>query len=97
MNSRQEKLFKIIVKEYIKTAMPVGSKLVVDKYLKDFSSATVRNDMNELEKINLIMHPHTSAGRIPTEKGYKKYVEKYVDLKAELSQPSKKEIGRAHV
>ena len=92
MNERQEKLFKNIVAEYIKTAQPVGSKLVVDKYLKNFSSATVRNDMSELENLGLIAQPHTSAGRIPTEAGYKKYVVKYVDLTGELGEQKKNEI-----
>lgn len=92
MISRQKNLFRNIVEEYIKTATPVGSKLIVDKYLLDICSATVRNDMAELEEQGLITHPHTSAGRIPTEYGYKYYVDNYVDIKKELTKKEKDEI-----
>lgn len=92
MLSRQDELLKSIVEEYIKTAQPVGSKLIVDKYLTDFSSATVRNDMAELEEMGLICQPHTSAGRIPTAEGYKKFVENYVDLNQTLNTKEQEKI-----
>ena len=79
MHSRQQKLLKSIIEEHIKTAEPVGSNLLVDKYFKNISSATVRNEMAELERQGLITHPHTSAGRIPTEAGYKFYLENFID------------------
>lgn len=75
MADRKEEILNIIVEEYIKTANPVGSTLIVEKYLTDLSSATVRNDMADLEEMGLIFQPHTSAGRIPTIDGYKKYLE----------------------
>ncbi len=90
MHPRQKELFRNIVEEYIKTAEPVGSKLVVSKYHLDISSATVRNDMADLEEQGLIVQPHTSAGRVPTEYGYQYFVENFVDMKKELSE---KEIG----
>ena len=76
MNSveRQDNLLKILVEEYVDSASPVGSGLIVSKYFKDLSSATIRNDMAELEKQGLICQPHTSAGRIPTVSGYRKYL-----------------------
>lgn len=92
MNPRQKQLFRYIVEEYVKTAVPVGSKLIVDRYLKNVSSATIRNDMMELEKLGLISQPHTSAGRIPTEKGYRQYVEENVDLDGELSKKERDKI-----
>ncbi len=92
MIPRQKELFKNIVLEHIKTAQPVGSKLIVAKYHMGISSATVRNDMAELEDLGLITQPYTSAGRIPTEYGYKYFVENYVDLKKELNQKEKNEI-----
>jgi len=92
MNDRQKELLKIIVEEYIKTAEPVGSKLLVEKYGLDFSPATVRNDMAELEAENLITQPHTSAGRVPTEAGYRCYIENHVDLKSELTESKKDKI-----
>jgi len=81
MIPRQKELFKHIVEEYVKTAQPVGSKLVVEKFKMDVSPATIRNDMAELEYQELIKQPHTSAGRIPTEYGYRYYVENFVELK----------------
>lgn len=85
MNSRQKELFRHIVEEYVKTAQPVGSKLVVEKFNLDISPATVRNDMAELEHQGLIHSPHTSAGRMPTEYGYRYYVENFVDFKKKLA------------
>jgi transcriptional regulator of heat shock response len=80
MLPRQKELFKLILEEYVKTAQPVGSKLVVEKFNLDISPATVRNDMAELEEQDLIYQPHTSAGRIPTEYGYKYYIQNFVNL-----------------
>ncbi|MFH0840725.1 MAG: hypothetical protein V1865_01940 [bacterium] len=70
MNSRQEHLLSIIVKEHIDTGTPVGSSALVEKYDLDISSATVRNEMAELEAEGYIVQPHTSAGRIPTEHAF---------------------------
>ncbi|HPI67118.1 MAG TPA: hypothetical protein PKZ16_01045 [bacterium] len=92
MHPRQKELFKNIIDEYIRTAEPVGSKLIVDKYKIDVSSATVRNDMMELEEAGYIFQPHISAGRVPTEYGYKKYVTEQIDLKSELSGKEKEQL-----
>ena len=75
MDKRTELILKTIIKEHIKTAQPVGSEGLVDKYNLDISSATVRNEMAELEELGFIAQPHTSAGRIPTEKAYNFYLE----------------------
>ncbi|MFA6422191.1 MAG: hypothetical protein WCV92_02230 [Candidatus Buchananbacteria bacterium] len=74
MAERKDEVLNSIVEEYIKTAVPVSSSLIVEKYFTDLSSATVRNDMSELEEMGLIFQPHTSAGRIPTVNGYKRYL-----------------------
>ena len=68
-------LLSQIIKQYIKSALPVGSKLLAEKSSFDVSSATIRNEMVELEKEGYMAQPHTSAGRIPTAKGYKFYLE----------------------
>ena len=73
LNNRQEKLLKIIVEDYIKTARPIGSKAICDEL--GLSSATVRNEMGELENLGLLEKMHTSSGRIPSEKGYRYYVD----------------------
>ena len=78
MNDRKRALLSQIIKEYIKSASPIGSKLLQGKSKLGVSSATIRNEMSELENEGYIAQPHTSAGRIPTEKGYKFFLENYI-------------------
>lgn len=75
MNDRQKQVLAAIVEEYSKTAVPVGSQLLLEQYGFDVSSATLRNDMIALEKAGFLYQPHTSAGRIPTDAGYRFFVE----------------------
>lgn len=75
MEERQKSLLKHIIEEHIKTAAPVSSSLMAEKYFPELSSATIRNEMAELEDLGYIVQPHTSAGRIPTLSGFKHYVE----------------------
>lgn len=79
LNERQTKLLKIIVEDYIKTARPIGSKAICDE-LK-CSSATVRNEMGDLEDLGLLKKMHTSSGRVPSEKGYRYYVDNIMEPK----------------
>ncbi len=74
ISDRKNDILNIIIKEHIKTGAPVGSGVLVDKYKLNISPATVRNEMAELEEDGLIAQPHTSAGRIPTEKAYHLYI-----------------------
>ena len=74
MELRAQKILAAIVKDYSETAAPVGSKELVDRYGFKESSATIRNEMALLEKAGFIMQPHISAGRVPTDKGYRAYV-----------------------
>jgi len=78
MESRQEQLLRLIVEDYIKTAMPVGSKYLADTYQLDISPATIRNEMGILEQEGYLRQPHTSAGRVPTEKAYLHYLQTVV-------------------
>lgn len=73
INKRQIELLKLIVEKYIKTARPIGSKAICEKL--NCSSATIRNEMNFLEELGLLEKTHTSSGRIPSEKGYRYYVD----------------------
>ncbi len=75
LNDRKKRILQAIVEEYIETAEPVSSNTIVNKYEMDFSSATVRNEMAELESIGYLDKPHTSAGRVPSAKGYRFYVD----------------------
>jgi heat-inducible transcriptional repressor len=80
MDERQELILETIIKEHVATGVPVSSSVLVGKYRLDISSATVRNEMAVLEKDGYIVQPHTSAGRVPTEKAYKWFISR---LKAE--------------
>nr|MDD6335272.1 heat-inducible transcriptional repressor HrcA [bacterium] len=74
LGERKQAVLRAIVEEYIALAMPIGSKTVADRY-GQWSSATIRNDMNELEQAGYLEKPHTSAGRIPSQMAYRFYVD----------------------
>ena len=75
MTDRQAFILKIIVEHYITHVEPVGSRFLVEEKGLDASGATARNEMRDLEQKGFLTHPHTSAGRIPTELGYQYYIE----------------------
>jgi len=75
LTERLIEILKAIVEEYIQTAEPVGSKTLMEKYRLPYSSATIRNEMSDLEALGYLEKTHTSSGRIPSTKGYKYYVE----------------------
>jgi len=79
MHQRQQDVFGLIVKHYVETAEPVGSRYVSRKL--GLSSATIRNVMSDLEDMGLVTHPHTSAGRLPTDKGYRYYIESLMQVR----------------
>lgn len=74
MEKRTEQILFALINEHVKTGSPVGSEILVNKYKLGVSAATVRNEMSNLEDDNFIIQPHTSAGRIPTEKAYEHYI-----------------------
>src|SRR5687767_2055484 len=75
ITSRQEKILNSLIKEYIDRAEPISSSLLQKKCGLDVSPATIRNELQELTEKGYITQPHTSAGRIPTEKGYQFFIE----------------------
>ncbi len=77
---RKHQIFNAIVEHFIETAQPVGSKTIILSYNFDVSPATIRNEMASLEKEGLIFQPHTSAGRVPTDRGYRLYVDELADF-----------------
>lgn len=79
LDGRQQSLLRAVIEEYVATAAPVGSQTLVERYPLGVSSATVRNILAELEASGYLTHPHTSAGRIPTDVGYRYYVESIID------------------
>jgi heat-inducible transcriptional repressor len=78
-HNRKLLVLRAVIHEYLETAEPVSSSAIAEKHGVAASSATIRNDMAELEEDGLLVQPHTSAGRIPTEKGYKLYVQELVE------------------
>ena len=80
LNQREKAILRSIVQQFILTATPVGSRNITKKYDIGFSPATVRNIMADLEDSGFINHPHTSAGRVPTDKGYRFYVDSLMDI-----------------
>lgn len=81
MESRRLEILRAIVDEYVATQEPVGSKAIADRHSLGISPATIRNEMALLEEQGLITHPHTSAGRIPTDLGYRVFVDKLATVK----------------
>ena len=81
LNDREKSILRSVVQQFIITASPVGSRHITKKYEMGISPATVRNIMADLEESGYVNHPHTSAGRVPTDKGYRYYVDSLMELK----------------
>ena len=81
LDDRKLAVLRAIVEDFVSTNEPVGSKSLVDRHSLDVSPATIRNDMAVLEEQGFIVQPHTSAGRIPTEKGYRLFVDRLSEVK----------------
>ena len=75
MNERKRRILQAVIDDYILTAEPVGSRTISRKYLQNISSATIRNEMSDLEDLGYLMQPHVSAGRVPNAKAYRLYVD----------------------
>ncbi len=93
LTPRQQSILKVIVSEYIRSARPVGSDTIVDKYDLKISPATVRNAMGALEAAGYIYHPHTSAGRVPSDRGYRFFVDRLMGA-AELTADEQRAISQ---
>jgi len=79
LDLRSQAILRAVIEEYVSTALPVGSSALVERYRLGVSSATVRSVLAELEMEGLLTHPHTSAGRVPTDAGYRFYVSSMID------------------
>src|ERR671932_2387100 len=78
LTNRQQQILWATVRHYIATAEPVGSKALADEFNLSVSPATIRNAMGTLEKAGLLYQPHTSAGRVPSDSGYRIYVDRLI-------------------
>lgn len=81
LDDRKNKVLQAIIEDYVSTADPVGSRTIARKYHLGVSPATIRNEMADLEELGFLEQPHTSAGRIPSDKGYRYYVDSLMETK----------------
>ena len=79
MSERRRQILKLVIQAYVETSVPVGSETLLRAYGLSVSSATVRNELAALEELGFLTHLHTSAGRIPTDAGYRYFVENLMD------------------
>jgi heat-inducible transcriptional repressor len=93
LTERQQRLLILVIRDYIETAQPVGSKRLVERYKLDISSATIRNEMSALTEMGYLRQPHTSAGRVPTEEGYRVFVGQMMNQAAELPETVQQTIS----
>ena len=89
LDERQRKILYAIIRTYMETGEPVGSRTISKYSDLNLSSATIRNEMSDLEEMGYILQPHTSAGRIPSDKGYRLYVDHILDDKDQEIQEFK--------
>jgi transcriptional regulator of heat shock response len=89
LNTRKQKILGAVVNDYLRCAEPVSSDTIRKKYMRDISPATIRNEMAELEEEGFLQHPHTSAGRVPSDMGYRYFVNQLMKLRG----LTPKEIG----
>lgn len=94
LNEREKTILRSIVQQFILTASPVGSRNITKKFNLGLSPATVRNIMSDLEDSGFINHPHTSAGRVPTDKGYRYYVDSLMEIQ-ELKNSEKTTLEKS--
>ena len=92
MENRKETILASIVREYVDSAVPVSSVLLKEKYDFDISSATLRAEMMDLENDGYLYQPHTSAGRIPTDKGFRYFVDVLMEERGQLSAKEQKSL-----
>lgn len=93
LSERERDILRHVVHNYIQTAVPIGSRYISKRFEKQLSPATIRNVMSDLEHLGFLSHPHTSAGRVPTDLGYRYYVDFLMEVSA-LSGRQKNEIEK---
>jgi heat-inducible transcriptional repressor len=93
LTPRQQTILVYVIREYVESAKPVSSKALAHKYGLDFSTATIRGELARLEEMGYLNHPHTSAGRVPTDRGYRYFVQR---LMGEVELPVNEQRMIAH-
>ena len=98
LSDRERMVLNSVVEDFIRSAVPVGSRMVAKKFGMSLSPATIRNVMGDLEEKGLLTHPHTSAGRVPTDRGYRLYVDSLMNVEELSEQERRHVLGQlAHV
>ena len=95
LTKREQYILELLLQEYVHTAAPVGSRRLKKEFAVELSPATIRNVLSDLEDKGFLMQPHVSAGRIPTEKAYKYYVNSLIDRKS-IDKKAMKRIKRGY-
>ncbi|MBT4153928.1 MAG: hypothetical protein HOE53_04740 [Candidatus Magasanikbacteria bacterium] len=95
LTTRQSELLKLVVESYIGSMQPIGSRFLSENGELTVSGATIRNELRALEEAGFLTHPHTSAGRVPTEAGYQFYVENLME-ETSVAAPEKEALGLIH-
>lgn len=93
LSDRNKKILNAIIREYVETGEPVGSRIISRKYMTELSPATIRNVMADLEEMGMLQQPHVSAGRIPTPEGFRRYLNDIMEVKS-LAKSEKNLIAR---
>ena len=96
MDPRQRDVLIALIREYVDSAEPVGSRALSKRHFPHLSPATIRNVMADLEEMGYLAQPHTSAGRIPTDKAYRFYVDSFPPPSKPARCPSKRPNGSRH-
>lgn len=94
LDDRKKRILQAVIQDYIETAEPVGSRTIARKHQLGLSSATIRNEMADLEEMGYLSQPHTSAGRVPSDKGYRFYVDQLMEVR-QLTEEEIQNIRRA--
>src|SRR5215208_8358459 len=93
LSERQSQILKLLVERYVDDGRPVGSRALANRSDIDWSASTIRAELAALEGEGFLTHPHTSAGRVPTDTGYRFYVERLLASQDRLPQPASDELG----
>ena len=92
LTDRKKQILKVVVEDYIRTAEPVGSKAIAAEMGGSVSSATIRNELSDLVELGYLEQPHTSAGRVPSPKGYRLYVNELMERRS-LSREEEEKLN----
>ncbi|MDO9534310.1 MAG: heat-inducible transcriptional repressor HrcA [Bacillota bacterium] len=95
LSARKKQILQAVITDYVKSAQPVGSRTIARRYMVGLSPATIRNEMADLEEAGYLIQPHTSAGRIPSQIGYRYYVDQLME-KSDLEDEDKAKIKQVY-